>query len=180
MHETTFVKEIIDVVNDRLKGLDTDSKICRINVRLSSFSHVSPERLRESFLQMASAGNLARVPLNINLSEVEIECKSCGSKFKVSEPLLICPHCKGEEFNIKKEPEFFVESIEIEQRHQVCTWYEACPLRIFYEQGKLPKKWIEDYCWGDNSKCVRKRMEEQGRYHPDNMLPDGTIDRKLI
>jgi hypothetical protein len=22
-------------------------------------------------------------------------------------------------------------------------------------------------------------MEEEGRYHPDNMLPDGTINKKL-
>ena len=179
MHEAVFVKEIINVVNDRLKSLDTNSKICCINVRLSSFSHVSPERLRAAFLQMAGVSNLACASLNINLSEVEIECKSCGSKLKVCQPLLICPHCKAKEFNIKKEPDFFVESIEIEKKHRLCAWYEICPLKIFYEQGKLAKKWVEDYCWADNSKCVRKIMEEQGRYHPDNMLPDGTIDRQL-
>ena len=43
----------------------------------------------------------------------------------------------------------------------------------------MDKKWIEAYCWGDFSRCVRKKMEEEGVYHPDTMLPDGTIDGRL-
>ncbi len=62
---------------------------------------------------------------------------------------------------------------------QVCEWLNLCPLKVFYEQGKLDKKWIEDYCWMDNPNCVRKKMEEKGVYHPDNMLPDDTIDKSL-
>lgn len=61
----------------------------------------------------------------------------------------------------------------------VCKWYDVCPLKYFYERGKLDEKWIRDYCWGDNSKCVRKKMEDSGKYHPDNMLPDGSIDEEL-
>ncbi|MCF8036674.1 MAG: hypothetical protein K9K62_07370 [Desulfobacteraceae bacterium] len=35
-------------------------------------------------------------------------------------------------------------------------------------------------CWaGDNRRCVRYRMEAEGRPHPDNMLPDGSIDPDL-
>jgi len=36
-----------------------------------------------------------------------------------------------------------------------------------------------NYCKGDWSKCVRYEMEETGHYHPDNMLPDGSIDDDL-
>jgi hypothetical protein len=52
-------------------------------------------------------------------------------------------------------------------------------MRRYYEEGKLDKKWIENYCHGDYKSCVRYQMEETGRYHPDNMLPDGTIDKRL-
>ena len=62
---------------------------------------------------------------------------------------------------------------------RVCEWFDVCPLKHFYEQGKLDKKWIEEYCWQDNPGCIRKRLEEGGVYHPDNMLPDGTIDETL-
>ena len=64
-------------------------------------------------------------------------------------------------------------------KKKVCTWFTVCPLKKFYEQGKLDKEWIEVYCWGDFSQCIRKKMEEDGAYHPDNMLPDGTIDISL-
>ncbi|MCK4463659.1 MAG: uracil-DNA glycosylase [Candidatus Omnitrophica bacterium] len=62
---------------------------------------------------------------------------------------------------------------------ETCKWFNVCPLKRFYEQGKLDRKWIENYCQGDYSKCVRYKMEEEGSYHPDNMMPDGTIDERL-
>ena len=179
MHETVFSKEIIRVLNHKLKSLNDNSKITCVNVRLSPLSHVRPKTLNAAFLQMIGSSNLEDILLNIKSSEVELECKSCGRKFEIFKPIFVCPNCKSKDFNIKEEHEFFVESVEIEKKQDVCIWYNACPLKRFYEQGKLPKRWIKDYCWGDNSKCVRKKMEEEGRYHPDNMLPDGIIDQGL-
>jgi hypothetical protein len=60
-----------------------------------------------------------------------------------------------------------------------CKWYLVCPMKRYYDEGKLDKKWIENYCHGDYKSCVRYQMEETGKYHPDNMLPDGTIDKRL-
>ena len=60
-----------------------------------------------------------------------------------------------------------------------CIWFSVCPMKRFYEAGKLEKYWIEEYCLKANPACVRKKMEDEGRYHPDNMLPDGTIRKGL-
>ncbi|MBS3731684.1 MAG: hypothetical protein KGY42_02155 [Desulfobacterales bacterium] len=62
---------------------------------------------------------------------------------------------------------------------RACKWYPVCPMRRFYKEGRLERKWIENYCLGDNQRCMRYRMEVEGRPHPDNMLPDGTIDPDL-
>jgi len=62
---------------------------------------------------------------------------------------------------------------------QECKWYQVCPMKSFYEQGKLDKKWIENYCKGNWEDCVRFLKEENGIYHPDNMLPNGEIDEQL-
>ncbi len=113
MHETVFSKEIIRVLNQKLKSLNVSSKITCVNVRLSPLSHVKPETLRLAFLQMVKASSLEDISLNINSSEVELECKSCARRFLVKEPLFVCTHCKGRDFHIKQEHEFFVESIEI-------------------------------------------------------------------
>jgi DNA polymerase len=60
-----------------------------------------------------------------------------------------------------------------------CKWYPVCPMKKFYEEGNLDKKWIELYCKGDWKSCVRYQMEEKGEPHPDWILPDGTLDEKL-
>ena len=59
----------------------------------------------------------------------------------------------------------------------VCKWYDVCPLRELERQGKISDKWKNEFCsTKDNWKnCKRYQMEEQGIFHPDNMLPDGTI-----
>ena len=65
------------------------------------------------------------------------------------------------------------------KRSKKCIWFDLCPLKNFYEQGKLDKKWIANYCFGKFSKCTRYKMEQEDVYHPDNMMPDGTIDERI-
>lgn len=60
-----------------------------------------------------------------------------------------------------------------------CKWYPVCPIRRFYENGKLDRKWVELYCKGDWESCILYQMEENGEPHPDFMLPDGSIDERL-
>jgi hypothetical protein len=52
-------------------------------------------------------------------------------------------------------------------------------MKKFHESGKLDKKWVEQYCHTDWESCTRYQMEENGQYHPDNMLPDGSINKTL-
>jgi hypothetical protein len=60
-----------------------------------------------------------------------------------------------------------------------CKWYRVCPMKTFYENGQLDRKWIDNYCRRDWNKCLRYMLEETGQPHPDNMLPDGSLDKKL-
>ena len=60
-----------------------------------------------------------------------------------------------------------------------CKWYQVCPMKRFYENGKLDKQWIDNYCHGNWKICIRFKMEENGEYHQDWMLPDGSLDEKL-
>jgi len=63
----------------------------------------------------------------------------------------------------------------------VCKWFDICPLRRFEEKGKISNKWKKEYCSSENSwlNCKRYQLEEKGKYHLDNMMPDGKIDKKL-
>ncbi len=52
-------------------------------------------------------------------------------------------------------------------------------MKYYTEKGVLDRKWTDLYCNGNWQNCIRYRLEENGEYHPDNMLPDGTIDKSL-
>jgi DNA polymerase len=60
-----------------------------------------------------------------------------------------------------------------------CKWFPVCPMKYYWQQGRLEKKWIDNYCRGNWQKCIRYQKEEAGEYHPDNMLPTGEIDNRL-
>jgi uracil-DNA glycosylase family 4 len=60
-----------------------------------------------------------------------------------------------------------------------CKWFLCCPMKRFFEEGRIQKRWIELYCKGDWKSCVRYHMEERGEPHPDWMLPDGSLDESL-
>jgi uracil-DNA glycosylase family 4 len=60
-----------------------------------------------------------------------------------------------------------------------CRWYALCPMKRFYEAGRLDRRWIELYCMGDWQDCIRYHMAEKGQFHFDWMLPDGSLDENL-
>jgi len=62
---------------------------------------------------------------------------------------------------------------------KICKWFYACPMKFFFERGKLDKYWIENFCFREGKGCRRYELEEKGIPHPDNMLPSGEIDKTL-
>jgi len=60
-----------------------------------------------------------------------------------------------------------------------CKWRRVCPMTRYYEDGRLDSRWIELFCKGDWESCKRYQLEERGIWHPDNMLPNGSIDESL-
>ena len=52
-------------------------------------------------------------------------------------------------------------------------------MKYFTEKKELGEKWVENYCFDNWQSCVRYQKEESGIYHPDNMLPDGSVDKSL-
>ena len=65
------------------------------------------------------------------------------------------------------------------KKDKSCKWFPVCPMKFYWEQGKVDRHWIEDFCWGDWERCIRYQKEEKNEYHPDNMLPNGQIDDTL-
>ena len=60
-----------------------------------------------------------------------------------------------------------------------CKWFQVCPMKYYWEQGRINSKWIENYCFKNGQDCIRYEKEEKGIYHSDRMLPNGEIDENL-
>jgi len=65
------------------------------------------------------------------------------------------------------------------KKAKTCKWFPVCPMKFYWEAGKLDDKWIKNFCHGDWLSCVRYQKEEAGIFHPDNLLPDGQVDERL-
>ena len=55
---------------------------------------------------------------------------------------------------------------ELIEMKKVCKWYVVCPMKRFYEERRLERKWIEEYCMGDYMQCVRYKLEVGGNTTP--------------
>ena len=115
MHETKFVNEILTVLKNNLdKGTALSNAV--VNIKLSPFSHVTAERLQETFKEFSRGGDLKEIRLNIIPLEVTMYCKNCKSISKVSQATLNCVYCASPDLDIQIDREFFVESIELEDK----------------------------------------------------------------
>jgi len=95
---------------------------------------------------------------------------------KVVYPL---PHPSALIYKTSRMPEFAEKYRKLNVLLKPCKWYPVCPIKHFTDQGKLDPQWVQLYCRGDWESCVRYHMEENSEYHPDWMLPDGTLDEQL-
>lgn len=115
MHETRFVNEIFAVLEHKL-GKDALVGPVTVNVRLSPFSHVTAETLRESFNVLVKAGKFKSASLNIYTLELPLKCNNCERSVRIDKKVFECPFCGSADINIQMDKEFFVESIEVERK----------------------------------------------------------------
>ena len=99
--------------------------------------------------------------------------------FSDDQTLFPLPHPASLLYNPSFEPETIEKYKKLKILLHDCKWYHSCPMKWFYEEGRLERTWIELYCKGDWKNCVRYEMEAQSCYHPDWMLPDGSMDERL-
>lgn len=62
-----------------------------------------------------------------------------------------------------------------------CKNFDICPLRRFEKESKIDDKWKNEFCSTNKSwiNCIRYQETEKGIPHPDNKMPDGSIDKSL-
>lgn len=115
MHEIRFINEIFAVLKDKLdKSIASHKPV--VIIRLSPFSHVTAENLKQSFKGLSRGGEFEDVRLKILPLEILLECNNCKRNAMITKKEFGCPFCKSMDVNVKMDKEFFVESIEIQRK----------------------------------------------------------------
>jgi hypothetical protein len=39
-----------------------------------------------------------------------------------------------------------MEDFKNMKSENICKWYNICPVKRYFKEGKLDKKWIDEYC----------------------------------
>jgi len=115
-----------------------------------------------------------------NKYQIQLNSKKCGTLF-LADDIKILPlrHPAALLYNDSISEEMTENYQKLKTLMADCKWFLCCPMKRFYEEGRIQKRWIELYCKGDWKSCVRYHMEERGEPHPDWMLPDGSLDESL-
>ena len=100
--------------------------------------------------------------------------------FSNSQKIFPLPHPASLIYNPSYKQVTMKEYHKLQILSRDCKWATICPMRWYFEEGRLERKWIELYCKGDWESCVRYQKEENGVPHANWMLPDGNIDESLV
>ncbi|MDD5436578.1 MAG: hydrogenase maturation nickel metallochaperone HypA [Candidatus Omnitrophica bacterium] len=112
MHDLRYASQILAAVKMKTAAGSAAGPIT-VNVRLSPFSHVRPEGLEETFRLLAENEGYRNVKLNINILEFNMHCRMCGRDSRHGGAVFACPHCKGQDFDIEKGDEFYIDKVEV-------------------------------------------------------------------
>jgi hydrogenase nickel incorporation protein HypA/HybF len=112
MHDLTYAKEIMDAIARKSLELKPGSKIKAVHASISPLSHVTPERLKETFSSIAKDTPFKSVRLEIETLELGVKCESCKRGFMINKPTFECPECRSSNLNIVYSKEFRIDSIE--------------------------------------------------------------------
>jgi hydrogenase nickel incorporation protein HypA/HybF len=112
MHDIMFAGRIIHLLKTNL-GQDK-SKRATVNVMLGPFTHVTPESLRSAFALLSKQEGFTNAALNIEKRKAAIKCAKCRKTTEIDSPVVTCPSCGADDFDLLNTEELVIMSIETE------------------------------------------------------------------
>ncbi len=111
MHEIGIVDDILSIVNARLKEIDEDTKVKRINILVGELEGISPGHIEFHIRERTKGTSLEGVELNFKNVEPRFKCRCCRYEFSAESGLAGCPNCQSKVSDIITGKGIFVESL---------------------------------------------------------------------
>ncbi|MDD5097972.1 MAG: hydrogenase maturation nickel metallochaperone HypA [Candidatus Omnitrophica bacterium] len=112
-----FANRIIVSLKEKI-GERQNYKGITVSIVLGPFTHVTPESLRSAFALLNEAEGFKNVFLNIEKNKTAIKCKKCQAVTEIAAPLMSCPSCGADDFELLNTEEFSITSLQIDDSHK--------------------------------------------------------------
>ncbi len=108
MHELAITQSVVDAVLDRTG----QRKVTTVRLKVGRLSGVVPDAMRFCFDLVTAGTALEGADLEIEEPAGRASCRTCGSDFAVSDPILLCD-CGSADVEVKSGRELLVSSVEV-------------------------------------------------------------------
>ncbi len=111
MHELSLSSAVVATTVKHADG----RRVSVINLRIGRLRQVVPETLQFYFGFVSRETVCEGARLELEVIDVRLRCRPCGTEWAIEIPAFRCPTCGGSEVEIAGGDEFEVESIEVEE-----------------------------------------------------------------
>jgi len=113
MHELAITQAMIGLVREHAEKADA-KKVGRINLVVGEMTGFVDECVQFYFDQMSVGTVMEGAELTFKRVPTTGRCRDCKHEFEIQEMDWVCPSCKGNNIQLVKGNELFVESIEVD------------------------------------------------------------------
>src|SRR4051812_26556441 len=97
MHELGIIQEVIEILTEQVKAIETATKVTRVVLEIGKLSGVLPDAIRFSF-ELCSEGTLVDgAQLEILETSGLALCRVCNSNLQLDQPYGLCD-CGSSDF----------------------------------------------------------------------------------
>lgn len=114
MHEYGVVQNVVDLIMQRIN--EKPLKVTDINLVIGELSSYVDDSIQFYFDILSKDTPLDGAKLHFKRVPAVFGCTHCGAEFTRRGMAFVCPFCGGDGAYIRQGMEFYIESIEVEER----------------------------------------------------------------
>ena len=118
MHELSITKSLVKTVLSRFDS-ETMQSIRAVNLVMGGMNDYEEQWLQKYMDRLSEGTPLEGAVLHIKKVPVTFKCRKCGEVFPMDlkgTGSVACPGCKSLEYDMNTGREFFIESMEVEDK----------------------------------------------------------------
>jgi hydrogenase nickel incorporation protein HypA/HybF len=111
MHELSICRSMVDIVDRFAAGRPVDV----VRLQVGQLRQIVPETLVYCWTLVNEGTAYAATALDVEQVPAAIECRACGHRTVLSQPVLVCSSCAGTDVRIVAGEQFLITSMDVRE-----------------------------------------------------------------